>query len=140
MTEKSSSNRDSLLQFLIENQGTEMSLIEWGGGLSLFGKLTDFSELDLCGRLLVESELSLETPDLKVTLTLHDELLGVQVSSNTQANPQLFFIAREVPKTRLIFAHKKTKPNYDFQNYCGTTPTQPLLEYKSVVIRMTIEK
>ena len=46
MTEKSSSNRDSLLQFLKENQGTEISLKERGGGLSLFGKLNDFSELD----------------------------------------------------------------------------------------------
>ena len=47
MTEKSSSNRDFLLQFLKENQGTEISLKERGGGLSLIGKLTDFSELDL---------------------------------------------------------------------------------------------
>ena len=74
----------------------------------MFGKLTDFSELDLCGRLLVESELSLETPDLKVTLTLHDELLGVQVSGNALANPELFLIAREVPYSRLKFGHKKT--------------------------------
>ena len=108
MTEKSSSNRDSLLQFLKENQGTEISLKERGGGLSLFGKLTDFSELDLCGRLLVESELSLETPDLKVTLTLHDELLGVQVSGNDHANQELFLIAREVPYSRLKFGHRKT--------------------------------
>ena len=108
MTEKSSSNRDSLLQFLKENQGTEISLKERGGGLSLFGKLTDFSELDLCGRLLVESELSLETPELKVTLTLHDELLGVQVSGNAHSNPELFLIAREVPYSRLKFGHKKT--------------------------------
>ena len=107
MTEKSSSNRDSLLQFLKENQGTEISLKERGGGLSLFGKLTDFSELDLCGRLLVESELSLETADLKVTLTLHDELLGVQVSGNDHANPELFLIAREVPYSRLKFGQKK---------------------------------
>ena len=111
MTEKSSSNRDSLLQFLKENQGTEIWLNERGGGLSLFGKLTDFSELDLCGRLLVESELSLETPDLKVTLTLHDELLGVQVSGNAHANPELFLIAREVPYSRLKFGHKNTYPN-----------------------------
>ena len=108
MTEKSSSNRDSLLQFLKENQGTEILLKERGVGLSLYGKLTDFSVLDLCGRLLVESELNLETPDLKVTLTLHDELLGVQVSGNDHANPELFLIAREVPYSRLKFGHKKT--------------------------------
>ena len=74
----------------------------------MFGKLTDFSELDLCGRLLVESELRLETPDLKVTLTLHDELLGVQVSGNDHVNPELFLIAREVPYSRLKFGHTKT--------------------------------
>ena len=140
MTEKSSSNRDSLLQFLKENQGTEISLKERGGGLSLFGKLTDFSELDLCGRLLVESELSLETPDLKVTLTLHDELLGVQVSGNDHANPELFLIAREVPYSRLKFGHKNTQTNFAASTELVPDIPQPLLEYKSVVIRMTIEK
>ena len=108
MTEKSSSNRDSLLQFLKQNQRKEISLKERGGSLSLFGRLTNFSALDLCGRLLVESELSLETPDLKVPLTLHDELLGVQVSVNDHANPELFLIAREVPYSRLKFGQIKT--------------------------------
>ena len=56
----------------------------------------------------MESELSLETPDLKVTLTLHDELLGVQVSGNALANLELFLIAREVPYSRLKFGHRKT--------------------------------
>ena len=101
MSSSASVNRDTLLHFLRENQGSEVTLKEAGGALSLTGRLTDFSELDLCGRLLVESELSMEALGLKATLTLHDDLLGVQVSVEGNASPAGFMIAREIPYPRL---------------------------------------
>ena len=101
MSSSASVNRDTLLHFLRENQGSEVTLKEAGGALCLTGRLTDFSELDLCGRLLVESELSMEVMGLKATLTLHDELLGVQVSGEGNAGPAGFMIAREIPYPRL---------------------------------------
>jgi hypothetical protein len=43
----------------------------------------------------------MEALGLKVTLTLHDELLGVQVSGEENAGPADFMIAREIPYPRL---------------------------------------
>ena len=101
MSSSASMNRDTLLHFLRKNQGSEVTLKEAGGGFCLTGRLTDFSELDLCGRMLVESELSLGALGLKATLTLHDELLGVQISGGDNTAPAGFMIAREVPYPRL---------------------------------------
>jgi len=106
MSSSDSMNREILLHFLRQNQGSEVTLKETGGALCLTGKLTDFSELDLCGRLLVESDLSLEISGLKASLTLHEEFLGVQVSGETCSTPNAFMIAREVPYQKLQIKNK----------------------------------
>ena len=106
MSSSDSMNREILLHFLRQNQGYEVTLKETSGALFLIGKLTALSELDLCGRLLVESELSLEISGLKASLTLHDEFLGVQVSSENSSTPNASIIAREVPYQKLKIKNK----------------------------------
>ena len=106
MNSNDSINREILLNFLRQNQGSEVTLKETGGALCIIGKITDFSELDLCGRLLVESELSLEISGLKASLTLHEEFLGVQVCGETSFTSNAFMIAREVPYQKLKIKNK----------------------------------
>ena len=101
-----SMNSKILLHFLRKNQGSEVTLKETSGALCLTGKLTDFNELDLCGRLLVEFELSLEISGLKASLTLHEKFLGVQVSGQISSSSNAFVIAREVLYQKLKIKNK----------------------------------
>ena len=96
-------NRDILRDLLNQHVGSRIQLQESGGTLRLQGKLKDIDELDICGFLLVEALIFLDIEGLQAHLTLHQDLLGIQISTREIVSETPFIIAREVLYERVTF-------------------------------------
>ena len=93
--------REMLEDLLHQYKGSRVQLQETGGTLRFRGKLVEFGELDICGRILLEAYLSLDFEGLHAHLTFHDELLGVQILEDEKESDPNLIIALEVPYERL---------------------------------------
>ena len=98
MNHDQSCTRNTLYNFLRDNRGENLLIKESGGGLLLKGKLDEVSELNLCGRMLVEAGISLKPPGLEAALTLHEDFAGLQLQLKRESDPEsTLSILREIP-------------------------------------------
>ncbi len=71
--------KTSVIQFLSVNEGKLVQIGETSTRVKFRGTLIDFNEMDMCSNTLIEVSLALLTPGLDISLTCHDDFLGIHI-------------------------------------------------------------
>lgn len=93
----------SALEFFERHPEQELRIEDPSQRIKISGKVKALYEMDLCSKFLWETELELGGGTLSLSLTFHDEFLGVHLilKQDTPPNAQIS-MPLEIPYHRLI--------------------------------------
>ena len=72
-------NQQSTILFFRQHLDQPLLIEDVSNRAKFCGIITEVTTLDLCSHLLEETTLKLETSDLQVEITFHDEFLGIHL-------------------------------------------------------------
>lgn len=88
-------NKTKLTDFFRQHPQKQITIEEHGGTFRIQGKVQEVTELNMCSHILFETNLIPEIAGVEISLTFHDDFLGIQLLAQLTENhvPTLSFPA-----------------------------------------------
>ena len=95
-------DKSRLIEFLESNDQQQIIVEDTGGAVRLRGMLQHPGERDMCGSILYEATLIPVIEGLEVSLTLHNDFLGIHIlADSTHGNESALSCAAEISYKKL---------------------------------------
>ena len=95
-------NKYTLTEYMRQNTHKKVTIEEPGGTFRVHGQLKDVVDLNLCSHILVESTLIPQIPNVEISLTFHDDFLGIHcLAKHVETSEVIFSFPAQIPYEKL---------------------------------------
>lgn len=95
-------NKENLSNFFRQHPFEIITVEEPGGTLRIQGKIQEVVELNLCSHLLLETSLSTQIPNFEISLTFHNDFLGIHcLGKSTGVSDPIFSFPAQIPYSNI---------------------------------------